>query len=302
VTATHNGWERVTFADALNMATGIGDDWPRRTPNDPFADEQKPKMSQWVDARTAKAKLGIAFSYGKYPWGPGEVLYYNTIHTFILAAAMDSFLKRQTGPQAHLWDMVVAEVFQPLGIVHLPTLHTQETDGGRGIPLLAIGLYPTLDDVAKLTTLLHNGGQHQGRQLLSATKLAEALDKTNARGLPSRQENRFGEGRYHLSFWSVPYRTATGCVFQIPYMMGYGGNLVVLLPNGITAFRFADGSYYDVDTMVLAGEALRPFPCPVGSTETPPPARPAADGERTAHRDARAHLLQAPREHLSGGL
>ena len=29
----------------------------------------------------------------------------------------------------------------------------------------------------------------------------------------------------------------------------------MLLPNGITAFRFADGSYYDVDTMVLAGEA-----------------------------------------------
>ena len=73
-----------------------------------------------------------------------------------------------------------------------------------------------------------------------------------------------------LSFWSVPYRTATGCVFQIPYMMGFGGNLVVLLPNGISAFRFADGHHYNVDTMVLAGEAMRPFPCAVGSAETPP--------------------------------
>ena len=50
-------------------------------------------------------------------------------------------------------------------------------------------------------------------------------------GLPSRQENHFGEGRYHLSFWSVPYRTATGCLFQIPYMMGFGGNIVMLLPR-----------------------------------------------------------------------
>src|SRR4029453_5367567 len=54
-------------------------------------------------------------------------------------------------------------------------------------------------------------------------------------------------------------------------MAGAGGNLVVLLPNGITAFRFADGDNNDVDTMVLAGEALRPFPCPAGSGETPSP-------------------------------
>jgi hypothetical protein len=37
---------------------------------------------------------------------------------------------------------------------------------------------------------------------------------------------------------------------------------VVLLPNGISAFRLADGNHYDVDTMVLAGETLRPFPAP----------------------------------------
>jgi hypothetical protein len=93
-------------------------------------------------------------------------------------------------------------------------------------------------------------------------------------GLPSRRESRFGEGCYHLSFWSVPYRTATGCCFQIPYMSGLGGNLVLLLPNGISAFRFADGHHYDVDTTVLAGEAIRPFPCLLGVGEAqPPPAR-----------------------------
>src|SRR6266851_5010129 len=224
VTAPHDGWERVNFGAALNMATGIGDNWPQREPNDPFADENKPKMEeQWSKkARTAKAKLDVSFSYGKYPWGPGEVLRYNSTHTFVLAAAMDSFLKRQVGPQAQLWDMVVAEVFRPIGIVHAPMMHTQEADGGRGIPILAVGLYLTIDDVAKLTTLLQHGGQHQGQQVLHAATLAEALYQTTAMGLPSRQENRFGEGRYHLSFWSVPYRTATGCFFQIPYMGGAG--------------------------------------------------------------------------------
>jgi hypothetical protein len=261
----------------LNMATGIGDNWPHREPNRPFADafsEVNPKWGQWTRAQTAKDKLDVSFSYGQYPWGPGEVLRYNGINTFVLAAAMDSFLKRQAGPHAHLWDMVVAEVFRPIGIVHLPTLHTQEADGGRGIPHLEAGLYPTIEDVAKLTTLLQHGGQHQGQQILHTGKLAEALYRTGAKGLPSGwTANRFGEGRYHLSFWSVPYRTATGCFFQIPYAGGWGGNLVVLLPNGISAFRFADGNNYDVEPMVLAGEAIRPFPCPAGSGEALPPER-----------------------------
>ena len=269
VTAGHDGWERVTFGDALNMAAGIGDLAPEREPNDPLADENKPKMFKWERASTAKEKLNVSFSYGKYAWGPGEVLRYNSTHTFVLAAAMDSFLKRRSGPNAHLWDMVVSEVFHPIGLFHAPMMHTLEADGARGIPLLALGLYPTIDDIAKLTTLLQNGGRYQDRQLLSASRLAEALYNSGAVGLPTGEKNRFGDARYHLSFWSVPYRTDGGCLFQIPYMAGYGGNLVVLLPNGISAFRFADGFNFDVEAMTLAGESLRPF-CSAPTEQTTP--------------------------------
>src|SRR5262249_35193366 len=67
------------------------------------------------------------------------------------------------------------------------------------------------------------------------------------------------------------------CVFQIPKASGWGSNVVVLLPNGISAFRFADGEpispYYNVDAMVLVGEAIRPFPCAAGPGEALPPER-----------------------------
>ena len=178
--------------------------------------------------------------------------------------------------------MVVHEVFQPIGISHLPTMHTLEVDGGRGIPLLGYGLYPTIDDTAKLTMLLQNGGQHKGRQLLHAGKLAEALYKTDITGLPSRQENRFGEGRYHLSFWSTPFRTSTGCFFQIPQMVGFGGNFVMLFPNGVSAFRFADGHNYDVDAMVRAGEAVRPFSCSSAVEEAPRDLQPLSASDLQA--------------------
>jgi hypothetical protein len=67
VTASHDGWAEVTFADALNMATGIGDGTPRREPNEPEGDDDKPRLAEWVLARTARAKLDVGFGYGKYP-------------------------------------------------------------------------------------------------------------------------------------------------------------------------------------------------------------------------------------------
>jgi hypothetical protein len=166
VTATHDGWARVTFADALDMATSIGDKVPQREPHAPLADVGT-NLRPFLQAPTAKQTLAQAFLAGQYPWGSGEVLRYNNLHAFVLAAAMDAFL---------------------------------------------------------------------------------------------------------LSFWSVPYRTTTGCTFQIPYMLGYGGNLVVLLPNGISAFGCADGFHFDLESMVLAGETIRPFPCPAGSAAMRPPA------------------------------
>jgi Beta-lactamase len=283
VTAPHDGWEPVTFADALSMATGIGELSPQRQPNDFTADENKPRMFEWITKRSAKEKLEAGFAYPKYPWGHGEVARYNSVHTFILAAAMDAYLKRHAGPNARLWDMVVREVLEPIGILHAPMMHTLETDGSPGIPLLAYGLYPTIDDIAKLTTLLQSDGRHEGRQLLSATKLAEALYRTSAAGgLPIGATYREGEARYNLSFWSVPYRTATGCFFQIPYMSGYGGNLVVLLPNRVSAFRFADAMSYDVEGMILAGESVRPFCAAAVGSAMPAPRAPLTAAELRA--------------------
>jgi len=289
VTASHDGWEQVTFADLLGMAAGIGELSPQRQPNDPAADENKPRMFAWMAKRSAKEKLDAGFAYPKYPWAPGEVFRYNSVHTFILAAAMDAYLKRHAGPNAQLWDMVVREVFEPIGIFHAPMMHTLEPDGSRGIPLLAYGLYPTIDDVTKLTTLLQSDGRHEGRQLLSATKLAEALYRTNANsGLPNGSSYRAGEARYHLSFWSVPYRTTTGCFFQIPYMSGYGGNLIVLLPNRVSAFRFADAMSYDVEGVILAGEAVRPLCTPTGTAMMTPNRTPLSATELRAEIVGRA--------------
>ncbi len=256
VTAVHDGWHDVTFGDVLNMTTGVGN-FPA---GDLFADENGPQMRVWENAATTNAKLDAGFAFDNYAWGPGEIMRYNTAQTFILAVAMDNFLKSQEGPDADLWTMMVEEVFQPIGIEHLPVLRTQEVNGEPGLPLLGVGLYVTVDDMAKFARLLQNGGQHEGQQLLSATKIAEALYQTENKGFPIGRRSRYGDDAYLLSLWSQPYRDGNGRFYQIPYLAGAGGNIVALLPNGVVSFRLTDAGNFDLMPLIEAGEAVRPFP------------------------------------------
>jgi CubicO group peptidase (beta-lactamase class C family) len=265
VTADHDGWEEVTFADALNMATGIGDDLPERVaPNVMLSDEEGDEQifNGFMEAMSARDKADICFTADNYPWDPGEVGRYNSCHTFILSLAMNSFLQSVEGADADIWDMVLEEVYRPIGIYRAPIMRTVEPDGSRGIPQFWVGLYPTVDDVAKIAILLRNGGQHQGQQILHAGKLAEALRQTDVVGLPTGEFNDYGEGAYHMSFWSMPYRSAAGDLFQIPYMSGFGGNRVILNPNGIITFQFADAHIYGFESMVKVADGMDPFLAP----------------------------------------
>jgi hypothetical protein len=257
VTASHNGWDAVTFGDALNMATGVGDN---QDIDDFVGEESGELFNDFMVANSTQSKLDICFSLGDYPWGPGEIARYNSLTTFILSVAMDSYLKSVAGPDADIWDMVVEEVYAPLGIAHAPILRTRELDGSGGVPIFGYGLYPTVEDVAKVATLLQNGGQHDGQQLLHAGTLARALYQTDEVGFATAEFNDAGEGRYNLAFWSMPYRTSAGEVVLVPYMSGFGGNRIILAPNGITAFRFADAHIYGFESLVGVMDSIEPFP------------------------------------------
>lgn len=202
----------------------------------------------------------MAFSSDNHPWGPGKIARYINPHSLVLSAAMDAFLKSQEGPDAHLWDMLNQEVFEPIGVYHLPMLHTLERDGSRGVSIMLLGLYLTVDDTAKIAMLLQDGGRHGDEQLLSSTRLEEALYRRGVAGLPTGKRFVDGDEAYHMSFWGQPYRTQDGYYFQVPYMQGHGGNSLVLAPNGVSSFRFTDADHYDVEPLIRAAETIRPFP------------------------------------------
>jgi hypothetical protein len=58
-----------------------------------------------------------------------------------------------------------------------------------------------------------------------------------------------------MSFWSIAWSDGAGCTVRVPYMSGLGGQVVVLLPNGVTAYRFTHANDYDRDPLIQAGAA-----------------------------------------------
>lgn len=254
-------WRQVTFGDVLNMATGIGNgpDWGV-APNMMMFDEYTWQFNNFSQAKSAQEKLKVAFSYGNYAWGPGEVARYNSTTLFVLSAAMDGYLKSVDGPQADIWEMVVEEVYRPIGILYAPTMRTTEPDGSPGLPILAYGLYPTAEDLAHVTMLLQEGGKHEGQQILHAGKVAEALRQAEAFGFPTGDRTGIGDTTYLMSFWADAYKTKDGRFLLVPYMSGYGGNRLVIGPNGISTFRFTDSMNYDTAPLIHTAEDIHPFP------------------------------------------
>ena len=266
VTATHNGWDDVTFRNAMSMATGIGMGTLNVDPNviglgdssDPENNAGFDKYMAWYLAPTLKEKLTEAFKIPSYPWGPGEHARYRDRDIFTLSAALESLLKKKEGPDADLWQMMVDEVYRPIGIHHIPMTRTREPQG-LGTPILAWGIYVSIDDIAKIARLIQNGGMHDGVQILSKAGIAEALYETDVRGLPTGEHSVHGAKSYHLSLWQEPYVTGSGKTVYAPRMNGYGGNIVQLMPNGMVGFRFGSGGDVALEQMTVIADKIRPF-------------------------------------------
>ena len=266
ITASHDGWEHVTFGDTLNMATGIGDAEPRRISS--YVDEDYSDSAAYIgQAFSTRRKLERISELGNYEWGPGEVFRYRTFDTFVVTAAMDRYLKRREGADANLWQMVSNEVLEPIGIYDMPMRSSIEREARDELPLYGYAMLPTLEELARIAQLLHNAGEHNGVQILSREKLAEAVGRNFHIGLPTGWRGDDGKMvTYHMSMWQTQFESRSGCVVPVAHMTGLGGNYVVMMPNGVTAFRFADGrenerGTWDSESLRQVADYVRPLSC-----------------------------------------
>ena len=264
--ARYGGWHNVRFEDAIDMTTGIGNGSTKLEPNNTSDGYLDASYSRWYEARSSQEKVtALLKDGGVYPWGPGQVTRYRDQDMFILGVAMDHFLKSKEGPAANIWSMLQREVFAPIGIHQAPTNRTIEADGSDGHPLMAYGYYPTISDMVLIARLYQNDGKHGDQQILYAPRIRELLAGSNPRGFPTGEKLPVGETTYMNAFWVTSYVVAHDCRVFYPRMIGWGGNIVALMPGGLTGVRLAksgetaDKSEVDTSGMAQVADSLSRF-------------------------------------------
>jgi CubicO group peptidase (beta-lactamase class C family) len=193
-----------------------------------------------VVAETAEESINNIATLGDRPEGPGQVFNYASTNYFVLSYALQRYVELQEGAGVFYWDLVRDNVLVPIGAERFTVLHTLEEEGTRGIPLLAYGATPTLDEAAKIALLFTNEGAYAGQQLLQPKRTREALFRSEWPGYPTGDR----EVTYRDSFWSRAIDTSD-CDVNVAYMQGYGANHVLLLPEEVIVVRFMDE--YDDD-------------------------------------------------------
>jgi hypothetical protein len=249
-------WSSVTFRNALDMATGNYDQIGYQK------DEESTTMVSFLDkSETLDDKIQAAFSFTNQS-PPGKVWVYHTSDTFLLTLAMNNYLIKQEGSGVDIFNMVRDEVFIPIGL-SAGSLTTLRTDNNpAGIPFGGYGLFWTVDDIAKLSLFLNDyDGKLNDVQILEPGLLHEALQKDpENRGLNTTGVPIF---KYNHGFWAKEWTSSEArnftCSFWTPFMSGYGGITVVLMPNGSTFYYFSDNNEFFWYDAITESNKLKPM-------------------------------------------
>ncbi len=247
-------WEHVTFNHTLDMSTGN-----YISPGNQV-DEDGPKMTEFFGAQPFAKRIDLAFDWPNSN-EPGQQWVYRTSDTFILTRALHNYLISQEGSNSDIFEYVVDEVYQPLGLGpgFFTTMRTADNDW-QGQAEGGYGLWWIPDDIAKLSNFLLNmDGKIDSIQVLHPDILAASLQRNpKDRGVPMYQENM-----YNNAFWAFKFANVNGseCDFWVPMMLGVSGNVVALMPNGTVYYYFSDNQEFTWDAAVQELDNIIPF-CP----------------------------------------
>jgi hypothetical protein len=237
-------WTSVTFSNGSDMATGNYQSAGYMVDANGAAD------TAFLMAETYSAKAFDAFNPYPHQAPPGMVWVYQNAAAFITNQAMNAYLQQQQGGNADIFNMLSTDVYETIGISKggQTTLRTDNSPTGKVVG--ALGLFYITDDVAKIAKFMNNdNGAANGDQLLDPQRLRESLFRDPAAlglpvpdvGTPAVPNTR----RYSHNFWAKKITPTEypqfKCTFWAPYMNGFGGINIVLLPNGATFYVFSDG-------------------------------------------------------------
>ena len=85
-------------------------------------------------------------------------------------------------------------------------------------------------------------------------------DQDTAWFTPEQTQLGFGQWvgtQYIYGTWSSRVSISPDCQAIGSRMEGLGGNFVVMMPSGVSLFRFADANVYEPGALMITGERIR---------------------------------------------
>ena len=243
-------WDDVTMSNLINMTTGNYDFLEFGK------DEEAAKMQDFFLAESHSEK--IAFSCAAWPRQsePGAEAVYHTTDDYILGAAMNAFLRSKAGPAVDVYrDFLYPRLLQPLNLS--PLLRwTQRTYDEAAQPFTAYGLVVYPDDLVRIAASLTLS--YSGHHLFDQA----GFEQTLFRDLDGMKRWSGGRGNgYRNGFWGVEASDWLGCDKEtwIPFMSGYGGIVVALMPNDTIYYYFSDGNIHHFMDAAVESNKIRNY-------------------------------------------
>lgn len=246
-------WTGVTFQNALDMATG------HYNTTDLEVDENAAVLDGFFLVESHADKIDRACTIYPKRDEPGETFVYHTTAHYILGTAMQDYLKERTGDAADIYqDLLVGPVWAPLNLS--PVLNTtRRTRDDVEQPFVGWGLSFIADDLVKLAQFIAlDEGRIGDDQVLDrdAVKAALQRDPDNSGLIAQGTELGYKNGFW---FWDVQDTLQCDAPERIPFMSGFGGLSVVIMPNDMIYYYVSDNAEFRWASAVSASHQYRPI-------------------------------------------
>lgn len=246
-------WGDVKLADALNMATG------NFTSTGMEVDERSEVMLPFFRADTHAGKIKTACTLFPRKAKPGSTFAYHTVDTYILGTALNALWRQKKGATADLYrDVLVDPLWKPLAL-STDIYTTKRTYDGARQPFTGFGLTYHRDDIAKIAAFLNDKkGAINGAPVVDQAMLSAAMQRTPSdRGLVANGP----KFRYRNGIWAWDATDYLKCTKEtwIPFMSGFGGITVALMPNNTIYYYFSDGDVFAWGRAAAESNRIRKF-------------------------------------------
>ena len=244
-------WRDVSFENTLDMATG--NYYSAQYHRD---EESKAFNDYFFSVTTHAKKITYACSGMPRKSKPGRRWVYHTTDTYILGTAINRFIKRHSGDSSDSFNELFVTLWRPLHLSPVTEFTLRSADN-EAQPFTGYGLTLYRDDIARMALAINNDSSYL-HTMVDKSMLDAAMQRSAAdRGLAAADSGL----RYNNGVWAYNAKTLLGCKedLWLPFMSGFGGINVVMMPNNTVYYYFSDGGIFSWADAAKVSNSIRRY-------------------------------------------